>query len=91
MKKDYLPSDLEVLSQIAKVNAPAFLYTRIKEKLRHNYTVNFTPKISVSLGFSLVLILILNAAVILKYQPRSLPQKNLLVSLNLQSTNDLYP
>ena len=91
MKKKFLPSDLEVLSQIVKVDAPPFLYTRIKEKLKQNYTVNFTSKTSFSLGFSLVLLLILNAAVILKYQPTTLPKKNLLVNLNIQTTNELYP
>ena len=91
MKKEFLPEDLEMLTNISKVEAPPFLFTRIKEKVSLNQAINYSPKISHTLGWSLAIVLIINMAVIFKYSQVNSGKKDLLVNLNLQANNNLYP
>jgi hypothetical protein len=91
MKKEFLPEDLEMLTHISKVEAPPFLFTRIREKVLQNQALNYSPKISRTLGWSLALVLIINMVVIFKYRQINSGKKDLLVNLNLQANNNLYP
>lgn len=91
MKKDFSSEDLEMLAHISKVEAPPFLFTRIREKIAQSEAFIYSPKIAHTLGFSLALIILLNLAVVINYRLNNPVKNDLLVNLHIQNDNNLYP
>jgi hypothetical protein len=79
-----------LLSTIQKVDAPPFLLTRIKEKIKTN------PEIKIGLGWvfagsvSLILVLVVNVVVMSKSNVKNQQTTNLVASMNLAPDNTLY-
>ncbi|MEY4905070.1 MAG: hypothetical protein RLZZ292_2885 [Bacteroidota bacterium] len=80
---------LELLSQIETVEAPPFLFTRITQQIENERIHQFSPHVSWALGFSMVLILSLNIAVLLSSNTPSAPT-NLAQTMHLLPKNDFY-
>ncbi len=80
----------EQLSQIKKVDAPPFLFTRIQQKIDELQTQRFSFRLSWSLGLSFALVVLLDLSVFIK-EKHELNQKSTLAqSLNLMPDNTLY-
>jgi hypothetical protein len=80
----------EQLSQIKKVDAPPFLFTRIQQKIDELQTQRFSFRLSWSLGLSFALVVLLDLSVFFK-EKHELNQKSTLAqSLNLMPDNTLY-
>ena len=79
-----------LLGTIQRVDAPPFLLTRIKEKIKTN------PEIKIGLGWvfagsvSLMLVLVLNVVVMSKSSVKNQQTANLVASMNLVPDNTLY-
>jgi hypothetical protein len=82
-------NNLELLSQIETVEAPTFLLTRIKQQIENERVNQFSPRVSWVLGFSMVLILSLNIAVLLSSNTPSVPT-NLAQKMELLPQNNFY-
>lgn len=78
------------LGNIQRVDAPPFLLTRIKEKIKTN------PEIKVGMGWvlaggmSLIMMLIMNVAIINRDSVKHPKTQNLIESMNLAPENTLY-
>lgn len=81
---------LDTLNQIEEVEVPPFLFTRIKERIRYNSETATTPKIKLSLGISLSIILVLNIFAVYKGTNNIQHQDSLVQSMNLLPDNNLY-
>jgi hypothetical protein len=79
-----------LLSTIQKVDAPPFLLTRIKEKLKSNPDVKVGVGWVLAGGMSLVMVLIINVVVISKNSTKHQQIPNLVESMNLAPDNTLY-
>jgi hypothetical protein len=79
-----------LLGTISKVDAPPFLLTRIKEKIKAK------PEIKIGLGWvfagsvSLMLVLVVNVIVMNKSNVKNQQTTNLVASMNLAPDNTLY-
>lgn len=84
---------LELLKKIQKVEAPPFLHTRIMERI--DTSANFTAPVYWRLAFvaTAIIILSINAAVLFKLstKPSSDGMEKVFSSMELSTTNDLYP
>jgi hypothetical protein len=80
---------LELLSQIETVEAPPFLLTRIRQQIENERVNQFSPRVSWALGFSMILVLSLNIAVLLSSNTPSAPT-NLAQTMHLLPKNDFY-
>ena len=81
---------LYLLSQIQKVDAPPFLFTRIKQKIEHTYPTKFSLKSTWSIGLSFILVLILNFMAINKRIHQTKSDNNLVKTFNLMPDKSLY-
>ena len=78
------------LGNIQRVDAPPFLLTRIKEKIKTE------PEIKVGMGWvlaggmSLIMMLIMNVAIINRDSVKHPKTQNLIESMNLAPENTLY-
>lgn len=79
-----------LLDSIQRVDAPPFLLTRIKEKIKTN------PDVKVGVGWvlagsvSLMLVLVVNVVVMSKSSVKNQQTTNLVASMNLAPDNTLY-
>ena len=87
-----MKNTLDLLGQIQSVEAPPFLLTRIRQRIDEAQQAGFSPRLIWSFGVSLLVLLCLNVAVILKQSPatRTDSYNNLAVSMNLVPDNSLY-
>lgn len=82
---------LEMLSAIQRVEAPAFMDTRIRQKLLNTKKNDFSPRMSWVVSCAMVLIVAINGVIL--FTPDKQPEKtqsNLAQSLNLLPQNELY-
>jgi hypothetical protein len=84
-----MDKNLELISQIQTVKAPPFLLTRIIQKIENERVNQFSIRVSWVLGFSMVLILSLNIAVLLSSNTPSVPT-NLAQKMDLLPQNNFY-
>jgi hypothetical protein len=84
-----MDNKLKLLSQIEAVEAPPFLLTRITQKIENEQVSRFSLGASWALGFSLLLILSLDIAVLVRnFAP--IKQVNLAQKMELLPKNDFY-
>lgn len=79
-----------LLDSIQRVDAPPFLLTRIKEKIKTNPDVKVGVGWVLAGGMSLVMVLIINLVVISKNNIKHQQTPNLVASMNLAPDNTLY-
>ncbi len=81
---------LDLLGQIHKVDAPPFLFTRIKQRIENTCTSRFSLKLTWSIGLSFILVLALNFMVINKRIHQIRSDNTLVNTFNLMPDNSLY-
>ncbi len=79
---------LGLLNSIQKVDPPAFLYTRILQKIAVNN--QYSQRVVLSLVLSLFLVLVINVAVLGSKTKNTNTEKNIVEELNLMPSNSLY-
>jgi hypothetical protein len=82
-----MKTDIDMLGQIQKVDAPPFLLTRIKQKIENTHNSNFSPRLAWSLAMAVVLVLLLNLGVIISKTSHT---DSLADTMNLLPKNTLY-
>lgn len=82
--------NLDLLSQIQKVDAPPFLYTRIQQRIENVYSPSFTKRLSWSLGLSFVVVMAMSATVIVIKNKELKSETNLAQAMELLPNNTLY-
>lgn len=88
MRKDEL--EIESLSQVKKVEATPFLFTRIQQRISEATTNKFSGKASLSLAFALVAIVILNIVIIQNYGKPQNSESNFVQNMNIITNNSIY-
>jgi hypothetical protein len=78
----------QYLNEIEKVEAPPFLFTRIKQKMETVRTSHVSLKLAWGAGSALLLVLVLNIAVINFTSQRE--EQNMVVEMHLNTDNSLY-
>ena len=81
---------IEDLEKIQAVEAPAFLFTRIEQKIAGLNTGIWPRKIRWALQIVLVLVLLLNVTVLLIRSNHTQNIKSYATALNLNPDNELY-
>jgi hypothetical protein len=89
-----IENKLDALKQIKQVDAPPFLFTRIKQQIHALNTVEAPLQWKWTFGVASVVILLLNIASLLN-TPESTPSKqtgieNIVTSMDLATSNTLY-
>jgi hypothetical protein len=88
MENNY--ENLEELNSIQKVDPPAFLYTRIVQKIEITENNKYGQREVLSLVLSLFLVLVINIAILASKTKESNTEKNIVEELNLMPANSLY-
>lgn len=88
MRKDGL--EIESLSQIKKVEVSPFLFTRIQQRINEATSNKFSGKVSLSLTFALVAIVILNIVVLQNYSMPQNSESNFVQNMNIITNNSIY-
>ncbi len=83
-------NNLSILKDIQEVEAPDFLFTRIKQEIESKQYNVFTFSTTFSIGICLLVILILNVSFIFKYYEILPKLNNNEYTMNLMSNNSLY-
>lgn len=82
--------DLDKLNRIQPVDAPPYLFTRIREKIRTVQSETVSKQLVWSLSFSFMLLIGLNVrAIISSTQPEGVAT-SIVQEMNLSANNDLY-
>ncbi len=83
---------LDILEEIQQTEAPPFLLTRIRQKINGLHTSGFSPRLTWSLGISLLTVLLINAAVLMKQSGHSHENagSHVAVFMHLVPDNSLY-
>ncbi len=90
MKQEVDTDISSLLGKLQRIDAPPFLLTRIKEKIKTE------PEIKVGMGWvlaggmSLIMMLIMNVAIINRDSVKHPKTQNLIESMNLAPENTLY-
>lgn len=82
-----MKTNIDMLGQIQKVDAPPFLLTRIRQKIENARNSNFSPRLAWSLFTAVVLVLLLNLGVVIS---KTSDTDNLADTMNLLPKNTLY-
>jgi hypothetical protein len=90
MKHSDNNSPADMLERINKVDAPAFLLTRIRQKIANAGEQQIAPKWAFAAGFSLLLVVALNLYIITSPAESRPQENNLAQTMNLIPHNSLY-
>jgi hypothetical protein len=82
--------DLENLGKIKRLEAPPYLFTRIKQRIEQSKKERLPRSIAVALSFSFAVLLVINTLVIVKYNSAPNAMQSYAQSINLTSNNSLY-
>ena len=89
MKSEKLINQLEILEQIQQVDAPAFLMTRIQERIVRSKRNKFSPQLTWVLSFFLLAVISFEASLVVRTRFNA-KDKNLIQEMNLMPENSLY-
>ncbi len=82
--------DLENLGKIKRVEAPPYLFTRIKQRIEQSKKERLTRGTAVALSLSFAVLLVINTLVIVKYNTAPNTLQSYAQSIHLTSNNSLY-
>lgn len=82
--------DLDNLRKIQRVEAPPFLFTRIKQKIEQT-KVDTMPKVTaLAMSLAFVFILVVNTVTLVYYPKEKSTHESFAKSMNITSNNALY-
>ncbi len=82
--------NLNWLDQIQKVDASPFLLTRIEQRIANKRSNKLSKPLTWSLGFSFIVLLVINTIIITQVRSTPSEDANLVVALKLMPDNNLY-
>ena len=80
----------QLLGKVSKVDAPPFLFTRIKAKIENKFANKITPKWLWASSLGLILLIMINLSLIKNYTADQSQKENLAEKLNILPNNTLY-
>ncbi len=89
MKNEKLINHLELLKQIQQVDAPAFLMTRIQERIVKSKSNKFSPQLTWVLSIFLLAVIAFDASLVARARFNA-KDNNLIQEMNLMPENSLY-
>ncbi|MDI1355845.1 MAG: hypothetical protein PSX36_13060 [bacterium] len=90
MNTNNISPNLDLLDRIKQVDAPAFLFTRIRSKIESTNNIRFSAPWVVAGSFVLLVVVLLNVTIVFGNNKTDVKNNNLSQSLNLMSDNTLY-
>jgi hypothetical protein len=91
MSKNNLYDFLDPLHAVEKVEAPAFLFSRIEQKIDFIRENTVSKKVAVVWVTSVSMIVLFNLFILTQSSWIPTEKNNLLQSLQIQNSNSLYP
>ena len=91
MSKNDLNDFLDPLHAVEKVEAPAFLFSRIEQKIDFIRENTVSKKVAVVWVTSVSMIVLFNLFILTQSSWIPTEKNNLLQSLQIQNSNSLYP
>jgi len=82
--------ELEVLTQIKKVEVSPFLFTRIQQRISEVTIIKFSNKTSMSLIFALLVVIVLNIVIMQNYSIPQNKESEFAQSMNIITYNGIY-
>lgn len=82
--------NLSDLDKIQQVDAPAFLFTRIQQKIEQSKQEQMPLRVALTIAVSFVLLLGVNTFVCMKYYTVESTPENFATAIHLTSNNALY-
>jgi hypothetical protein len=81
---------IDDLHKLKRVEAPPFLFTRIQQKIEQAQATRLPGKVIWAVGFSLVLVLMVNIGTIRKVTHKTNNLEHFAQSMDLTTDNTLY-
>ena len=91
MSQNNINNFLDPLHVVEKVDAPAFLFSKIEQKIIYIRENTISKKMGTALVVSVSLIVLFNLFILTQSSWIPTEKNNLLQSLQIQNTNSLYP
>ncbi|WP_317897319.1 hypothetical protein [Aurantibacillus circumpalustris] len=85
-----LNNELQRLETIQSVDVPAFLFTRVQQRIQNESFGKVTPKIKWALAFSIIVLFVINLLAISSYHSTQDYRNNLAKAMQLLPNNNFY-
>ena len=81
---------LDPLNTINRIDTPAFLFTRLQEKIKNKEANFFSKKTTIAISISIMLIVLLNVFAITQLKDTNETKTSLIEQFQLLPNNTLY-